>query len=110
MYNANLLVVQLWQDIGHNESSILQVTEQCKVRRPIFFRITLMTSGRVTLNTTTVLYDQSGSQVTVTIEVPQNVDICSLIVNISAGNSAGLSSPTEVEVGRPLYELIRDKI
>ena len=38
------------------------------------------------------------------------MDICNLIVNISAGNSAGLSSPTEVEVGRPLHELIRDKI
>ena len=69
-----------------------------------------MTPGRVALNTTTVQYDQSGSQVTVTIEVPQNMDICSLIVSISAGNSAGLSLPTEVEVGRPLHELVHDKI
>ena len=46
----------------------------------------------------------------VTIEVPQNMDICNLIVSINAGNSAGLSLPTEVEVGRPLHELIHDKI
>ena len=80
------------------------------MRRPNFFRITLITSGRVTVNATTVLYDQSESQVTVTIKLPQNIDVCNLIVSISAGNSAGISSPTEVEVGRPLYELIHDKI
>ena len=36
-----------------------------------------------------------------TISLPQTVDVCTLHVRISAGNSAGLSSPSEaVEVGK----------
>ena len=36
-----------------------------------------------------------------TISLPQNVDVCSLHVRISAGNSAGISAPSEaVEVGK----------
>ena len=59
-----------------------------------------MNSGR-TVNTTTVEYDHRlGSQLAITIELPQNVDMCSLDVTIRAGNSAGMSLPTEVEVGR----------
>ena len=59
-----------------------------------------MNSGR-TVNTTVVQHDhQSGSQVTLSIELPQNVDMCSLVVTIRAGNSAGMSSPTEIQVGR----------
>ena len=57
-----------------------------------------MTSGRVTVNATTVLYDQSESQVTVTIKLPQNMNVCNLTVSIRAGNSAGLSSPSEAVV------------
>ena len=70
------------------------------MRTPKYFVITLMTSGSI-VNTTTVPHDhQSGSQVTITIELPQNVDMCSLHVNISAGNGAGMSLPTEIEVGK----------
>jgi len=76
------------------------VTEPCKTRTPEYFIITVMNSGR-TVNTTTVEYDhQSGPQVTIRIELPQNVDMCSLHINISAGNGAGMSLPTEIEVGR----------
>ena len=36
-----------------------------------------------------------------TISLPQTVDVCSLRVRISAGNSAGISAPSEaVEVGK----------
>ena len=36
-----------------------------------------------------------------TISLPQDVDVCSLHVRISAGNSAGMSAPSEaVEVGK----------
>ena len=36
-----------------------------------------------------------------TISLPQSVDVCSLHVRISAGNSAGMSEPSEaVEVGK----------
>ena len=77
------------------------------MRRPNSLHITVMTTGRVAVNTTTVRHDhQSGPQVTIRIELPQNVDMCSLHVNISAGNSAGLSSPTEIEVGRSHHAFI----
>ena len=66
-----------------------------------------MTSGRVAVSTTTVHHDhQSGPQVTIRIELPHNVDVCSLHVNIRAGNNAGLSPPTEVEVGRSHHAFI----
>ena len=76
------------------------------MRRPNFFNITVMTSGR-TINTTTVHHDdQSGSRVTITIKLPQNVNICSFLVGIRAGNIAGTSLPTEIEVGRSHYAFI----
>ena len=79
---------------------LLQVSEPCKTRTPDYFVITVMNSGR-RINATTVEYDhQSGSQVTTRIELPHNVDSCSLCVNISAGNSAGMSPPTKIEVGK----------
>ena len=76
------------------------MTEPCKTRTPEYFIIAVMNSGR-TVKTTTIEYDhQLGSQLAIRIELPQNVDTCSLHVNISAGNSAGMSLPTEIEVGR----------
>ena len=80
--------------------SLLQVTEPCKMRIPSYFVITVMTPGR-TVNTTIVPHDHlSGSQLATTIELHQNMNMCSLLVNIRAGNSAGMSLPTEIEVGR----------
>ena len=70
------------------------------MRIPSYFVITVTTSGR-TVNTTTVQHDhQSGSHDAIRIELPQNVDTCSLHVYISAGNGAGMSLPAEIEVGR----------
>ena len=41
-----------------------------------------------------------------TISLPRTVDVCTLHVRISAGNSAGMSSPSEaVEVGKLQFEL-----
>ena len=78
-----------------------QVAEPCEVRRPNSLHISVMTSGWVAVNTTTVHHDpQSGSQVAIRITLPQNVDMCNLLVNIRVGNSAGTSLPTEIEVGR----------
>ena len=79
---------------------ILQVTEPCKVRRPNVFQITVMSSGRIVVNTTVQHDDQSGPQVAIRIELPRNVDMCSLVVTIRAGNSAGMSLPTEIQVGK----------
>jgi len=45
-------------------------------------------------------YHQSGHpDTTIPVALPPNVDEC-LIVRISAGNSAGMSSPTEIAVGK----------
>ena len=94
---------------GHAKSDLLlQVTEPCKLRTPEYFVFTVMNC--TTVNTTTVRYDHhSGSQVTIKIELPQNVDMCSLVVTIRAGNSAGMSSPTEIEVGRSHHVLNHDQ-
>ena len=37
---------------------------------------------------------------TIRVTLPQNVDECNLILRVSAGNSAGMSSPTEVPIGK----------
>ena len=40
------------------------------------------------------------------ISLPESVDVCTLHVRISAGNSAGMSAPSEaVEVGKFTIEL-----
>ena len=77
------------------------------MRTPNYFVITVTNSSR-TINTTTVPHDhQLGSQVTIKIELPRNVDMCSLVVTIRAGNSAGVSSPTEIEVGRSHHDRVK---
>ena len=44
---------------------------------------------------------QLGEVANFTISPPQNVDVCTLYVRISAGNSAGMSVPSEtVQVGK----------
>ena len=45
---------------------------------------------------------QENADYTISLaSIPQSVDICTLHVRISAGNSAGMSSPSEaVEVGK----------
>ena len=78
------------------------------MRIPSYFVITVMTSGR-TINTTTIQHDyQSGPQVIIKIELPHNVNMCNLLVSVRAGNSAGMSLPTEVEVGMLLRVLNHD--
>ena len=77
---------------------LLQVSEPCKTRTPEYFVITVMNSGR-RINATTVEYDHQP-RFHNAIDLPQNVDMCSVCVNISAGNSAGMSPPTKIEVGK----------
>ena len=46
-----------------------------------------------------------------TISLPQSVGVCSFLVRISAGNSAGMSSPSEaVEVGKLQFITIELKL
>ena len=58
-----------------------------------------MTSNRVVLNKTSRDY-QPGSQDGIDVPLNMDVDMCSLVVTIRARNSAGMSFPTEIEVGR----------
>ena len=71
----------------------------CISRVPEYFIITLMIPTRRAFNETR--RHQPGQAVAnFTISLPQSVDVCSLHVRISAGNSAGMSAPSEaVEVG-----------
>ena len=78
----------------------IQVDVVCTSRIPEFFIITLMTSTGRVFNETR--QHQPGQAVAnFTISLPPSVDVCSLHVTISAGNSAGMSAPSEtVEVGK----------
>ena len=87
---------------------LLQMDVVCTSRMPQFFLITLMTSGGNALNETR--QHQPGQALAdFSISLPQSVDVCSLHVRISAGNSAGMSAPSEaVEVGK--FLLIQKKV
>ena len=69
-----------------------------------------MTSGGNVLNETR--QHQPGQAVAdFTISLPPSVDVCSLRVRISAGNSAGMSSASEaVEVGKLQFITIELKL
>ena len=72
----------------------------CISRMPEYLVITLMTSTGRAFNETRP--HQPGQEVAdFSISLPQSVDVCSLHVRISAGNSVGMSAPSEaVEVGK----------
>ena len=75
----------------------------CTSRMPEFFIITLMTLARVILNETIAArqHQPGQTQADFTISLPQTVDVCSLRVRIRAGNSVGMSEPSEAaEVGK----------
>ena len=73
---------------------------ECISRMPEYFVITMMTPTGRAFNETR--HHQPGQEVAnFTISLPPSVDVCTLHVRISAGNSAGMSSPSEtVEVGK----------
>ena len=76
---------------------LLQVDVVCTSRMPQFFLITLMTSG----GNETRQHQPGQAFADFSISLPQGVDVCSLHVMISAGNSAGMSAPSNtVEVGK----------
>ena len=85
---------------------LLQVDILCLSRIPEFFLITLMTSAGSILKESNRSHEPGQAVADFTISLPQSVDVCSLHVRISAGNSAGMSSPTEaVEVGKLQFYL-----
>ena len=72
------------------------------MRRPNTVIITVMTSDRVVIETVQHDY-QPGSQDRIDVPLNMIVDTCRLVVSIRA---AGMSSPTEIEVGRSLHACI----
>ena len=66
---------------------------------PEYFVITVSSAGRVFNETRQ--HEPGEAVADFTISLPQTVDVCSLHVRIKAGNSAGMSAPSEaVEVGK----------
>ena len=60
-----------------------------------------MTSAGNVLSETNITHEPGQAVANLTISLSQSVDVCSLHVRISAGNSAGMSAPSEtVEVGK----------
>ena len=73
----------------------------CVSRMPEFFLITLMTStGRILieLNVTHELGQENANFTISLVSLPKYVDICTNVVRITAGNSAGMSGPSEAVV------------
>ena len=73
----------------------------CISRIPDVFLITLITSAGGVSKESSIRHQPGQAVANFTISLPQSVDVCSLRVRISAGNSAGMSAPIEaVEVGK----------
>ena len=71
----------------------------CINRMPKYFVITVSSDERVFNETRQHPPGQAVADFT--ISLPQSVDVCTLHVRIRAGNSAGMSAPSEaVEVGK----------
>ena len=84
-----------------NNETTVQVNTLCTSRIPEFFLITLMNSAGRVLKESNMSHDPGQDVANFNISPPQNVDVCTLHVRIRAGNSAGMSSPSEaVEVGK----------
>ena len=75
----------------------------CTNRIPEFFLITLMIPTGDVLDETRQ-HRTGQPDADFTISLSQSMNVCSLHVRISAGNSAGMSAPSEaVEVGKLYY-------
>ena len=71
----------------------------CTVRMPNYFLVTVTSTDGVII--TTVQHPVATVRITtIHVTLPPNVDECNLIVRISAGSSAGMSSPTETTIGK----------
>ena len=84
-----------------NIETTVQVNTLCTSRIPEFFLITLMNSAGRVLKESNMSHDPGQDVANFNISPPQSVDVCTLHVRIRAGNSVGMSSPSEaVEVGK----------
>lgn len=81
--------------LGANTVFDAQVTDRCTAISSSFL-VTVMSTDVVIIKSV----QQQHPVTTVHIVLPQDVDECNLIVNISVKNSAGMSTPTEITVGK----------
>jgi len=70
------------------------VTDPCTARKPNIFLVTVMSTVGVVIKTV-----RRPVTTTTHVELPLNVNEC-LIVNVSAANSAGITPPTKITVGK----------
>ena len=78
----------------------------CPGRIPEFFLVTLLTTDGHILHETTVTHQPEDRVAYFNISLPASVDGCSLHVRISAGNSAGMSAPSDIALTGKLYSLL----
>ena len=70
---------------------------------PSYLLVTVMSTDRGNI-TTNVTVQHPVTRICVAL--PQNVDECNLIVRVRAQNSAGMSSATEIPVGKLIIATI----
>ena len=76
---------------------------------PEFFLITVLTSKGRILRKLRKPHQRGYPVENYLISEPKSVDVCALRVRISAGNSAGMSGPSEaIEVGKSQYILLKN--
>ena len=83
----------------------MQVDTVCISRVPELFLFTLMASTQLVVKEFNMSHEPGQPVADFTISLSKTIDVCSLHVKISAGNSAGMSVPSEtVEVGKLQFE------
>ena len=78
----------------------MQVDTVCISRVPELFLVTLIAPTRLVMKEFNMTHQPGQAVADFTVSLPQSVDVCSLRVKISAGNSAGMSAPTKIKVGK----------
>ena len=82
----------------------MQMDAMCTSRMPEYFLITLLTTDGHILHKITVTHQLEDTVAYFPVSLPQNVEVCTLHVRINAGNSAGMSAPSEIAVTGKLYK------
>ena len=73
---------------------------------PEFFLVTLLTTDGRILHEITVTHQPEDTVAHFPVNLPQNVDGCTLHVRMSAGNSVGMSAPSDVVITGKLYNVL----
>ena len=80
----------------------MQVDTVCISRVPELFLFTLMASTQLVMKEFNMSHEPGQPVADFTISLSKTIDVCTLHVRISAGNSAGMSAPSEAVVASKL--------